>query len=786
MPPETTTPITHPNLRTLIIDNYDSYTFNLYQYCFPVALPAADSRVPVVIRNDQFSWFYVEQHLLPHFDCIVISPGPGRPERPDDFGICEQVLQYASHIPILGVCLGHQGMASVFGGSVIQAPEPVHGRLSPVHYIDRPDKAGSTQLFDSLPNPFQAVRYHSLVVAADDLPPCLRVTATTTEASGDCIIQALEHVDRPMWGVQFHPESICTEGGQQIIHNFLRMAAEFHTKVPILILHTQPYPFHVHSISIISTPLPSPVPTTSRFETVVLKLDGPYIDAVRVFDAFYKEEEVAFWLDSAKVDKEKSRFSYMGSMSSSMSFSVKYESPTRHVSISHPQSASHPLIPQSETLRQDDTFFGWMSRTLDTFGMNSVPVVPYSQQFEIPFPFHCGMVGYFGYEMKAEAMASRRGASHRQTHFDVLGAEDTPDAAFMLADRVLVFDHIERQMYIMGLRDTAWESDTCREWIEETARRMTELQLREKQIEATIRPMATDTTYTLRPLNPRTSYINNIHSSLAHIRSGESYELCLTTQLVSPLPPSTSQTHIYNTYLHMRTRNPAPYAAFLRWDSSLTLTSSSPELFLSLSSTGHVSMKPIKGTLPVATTQTHPSLSLPALASLNASLVTQLSTDEKTRAENLMIVDLIRHDLNGVCVGGSVAVQKLMQVESYATVHQLVTTCGGQVAVGSVDVLKECFPPGSMTGAPKLRSLHLLESLESTINKPIPRGPYAGTLGYFSLTGPTSFSVIIRTAVFTPHQVRIGAGGAIVMMSDPDEEWDEVGVKAGSVWPRYV
>ncbi|KAJ2400983.1 para-aminobenzoate synthase, (PABA) [Coemansia sp. RSA 2530] len=160
-----------------------------------------------------------------------------------------------------------------------------------------------------------------------------------------------------------------------------------------------------------------------------------------------------------------------------------------------------------------------------------------------------------------------------------------------------------------------------------------------------------------------------------------------------------------------------------------------------------------------------------------------LQNDVKERAENLMIVDLIRHDLNWIAHNANVRVPSLMAIESYATVHQMVTTVQAQLraSVGDVGALAHCFPPGSMTGAPKLRTMRLLEELEAGND----RGVYSGCLGYFSAHGQSDWSVVIRTAVVDRDGARlsVGAGGALTILSDAKGEWDEVETKLQSVLP---
>ena len=190
---------------TLLIDNYDSYTFNLFHLIGEV-----NEEEPVVVRNDEVTW---EQIVAMAPDNIVISPGPGRPEHPRDAGVSLEVLRRAG-VPVLGVCLGHQELAYAAGGTIEHAPEAMHGRLSPIRH----DGKG---LFAGLPQGFLAVRYHSLVVGT--VPPELRVTAWTP----DGVIMGLEHRARPLFGVQFHPESIASENGHALLQNFLNITRDF-------------------------------------------------------------------------------------------------------------------------------------------------------------------------------------------------------------------------------------------------------------------------------------------------------------------------------------------------------------------------------------------------------------------------------------------------------------------------------------------------------------------------------------------------------------------------------
>jgi para-aminobenzoate synthetase len=666
-------------MRTLLIDNYDSFTFNLFHL-----LGEVNGEEPIVMRNDELPW--EELAGLP-VDNIVISPGPGRPEHERDVGVSLEALQRAE-LPVLGVCLGHQALAHVTGGAIAHAPEVMHGRLSEIHHDGR-------GLFAGIPQGFAAVRYHSLAVGA--VPAALRVTAWTP----DDVVMGLEHESRPLWGVQFHPESISTEHGATLLRNFRDLTRAQGRPPARAPRRTDQAPGGVRI----------------RHRTL------SWCDPEATFVSLYGDREHAVWLDSARAEPGLARFSFMGAPDGPLGQVVRYDVATRALTVERAGAR--------EELRE--SILDYCQRELARLHATAP---------ELPFEFTCGFAGYLGYELKAECGGA---LVHRSP---------LPDAALVLCDRLIAFDHDERRVHLLALADETGLA-AAEAWLAAT----------ERELEGLATPAAPSApvpgALSFAAREGRGTYLANIAACLHEIVEGETYEVCLTTELHSDgrIDPLAA-------YRALRARNPAPHAALLRLG-DISVLSSSPERFLRVDRERIVESKPIKGTAPRAV---HPMEDAYRAAALRA--------DDKNRAENLMIVDLVRNDLGRVCALGTVAVPALMAVESYATVHQLVTTVRGRLRddATAIDAIRAAFPGGSMTGAPKLRTMEIIDRLEAG-----PRGVYSGALGFLSVNGTADLSIVIRTLVASPRGLQIGAGGAIVAASDPDAEHDEMVLKARAV-----
>ncbi|RKP25616.1 ADC synthase [Syncephalis pseudoplumigaleata] len=543
----------------------------------------------------------------------------------------------------------------------------------------------------------------------------------------------------------------------------------------------------------------------------------------RVFHTLFRHDDASVWLDSARENDRQSRFSLMGSCQSTTGFKVEYRLARKQIDLYRHTGTG--MQRQTDTLSATDTFWDWTSRLLGQFRdvplafMDGASGCCDSDEASRPvFDFATGLVGYFGYEMKEEALPGYERPA------GMLAREDGPDAAFLFLDRFVSIDYATGTTWLVGLvcHDAAAGATTVpphtsaasmplphvgmsmeayRQWIEETARQLAQTC---SSSSALVSSSSLASPHAEVVADTCDAYIRKIERAQSLIRDGESYELCLTTQVTGQLPRPLAHCAddtarpwtTLDFYRQLRHDNPAPYAAYLNLGSALCIASASPERFLRVSREGIVQMRPIKGTLKrqrtcccgrgcVATGDetTGRPIDPPCARERDAALAHALSIDTKERGENLMIVDLIRNDLARICPPHTVRVPQLMTVETYETVHQMVTTVEGRLkdTVDAVKALQCCFPPGSMTGAPKLRSVQLLEQLEDHR----PRGIYSGCLGYLSINGSADFNVVIRTVVMRDGQaITIGAGGAITILSDPMEEWREAITKADAVLPR--
>ncbi|KAB2063554.1 hypothetical protein ES319_A10G223800v1 [Gossypium barbadense] len=791
---------------------------------------------PVVVRNDELTWKDIYRLLYEDgaFDNIVISPGPGSPTCPADIGVCRQLLLECWDIPILGVCLGHQALGYAHDAQIIHASEPIHGRLSEIEH-------NGCNLFANIPSGrnsrFKVVRYHSLVIDAESLPKDLIPIAWTAsddtlsfletqkfdaipdayeserqKANFDSfsakngsywghvngtksrkVVMGIRHATWPHYGVQFHPESVATTYGRQIFKNFREITKDYwlqtsssfssdrniHYTASMQVPHATGLFGAVHRQSVKKADfrVNGEACSSGQFMRGANQRNLGFFDMVNILppslgakflrlkwrkfghlasevggarniftELFGKNKaENTFWLDSSSTEKGRARFSFMGGKGGDLwkqlTFRLSEESDTAG------ERGVHLLIEDNKGFTcskiLEEGFFEYLNKEL-------LSLYHEEKDYEgLPFDFYGGFIGYIGYNLKVECGAASN--AHKST---------TPDACFFFADNLVVIDHHTNDVYVLSLQEG---NTTKTQWLDDTEKKLVSLKgSATRQLHERISKPVANSPREAGFLSEKSQkqYVSDVEKCLEYIKDGESYELCLTTQFrkfigeVDPL----------RLYLHLREKNPAPYASWLNFSKeNLCICSSSPERFLRLDRNGILEAKPIKGTIARGTTPEK-----------DERLKLQLQYSEKDQAENLMIVDLLRNDLGRVCEPGTVHVPHLMEVESYATVHTMVSTIRGkkQPNVSAVDCVKAAFPGGSMTGAPKLRSMELLDSIESCS-----RGIYSGSIGFFSYNQTFDLNIVIRTVVIHENEATIGAGGAIVALSDPEKEYEEMVLK---------
>jgi para-aminobenzoate synthetase len=465
---------------------------------------------------------------------------------------------------------------------------------------------------------------------------------------------------------------------------------------------------------------------TSVLRIVSKRIDA-LVDAEKLFAKCFADSDNAFWLDSSAIIDGYSRFSFMGNDSGPLAQSLRYRL----------QAGELILREGCAEVTRRESIFDYMRSKLSSLQLAS----------NLPFEFCGGFVGYLGYEMKAECGGS---AYHRS---------ELPDAMFIFVDRFVAIDHKAEQAWVVCLIEDVEQDAAATAWIETLVDAINDARdVLTPDPANRSELLAGAETIGKRFLSERREYIDQIKHCKSFIQDGESYEICLTNQI-----DVDGNVDCWQVYRKLRKINPAPYSAYLKLG-QVRVMSSSPERFLRIDRERTIEAKPIKGTIARGGTPEQ-----------DAALRRQLQESEKDSAENLMIVDLLRNDIGMVAKQNSVHVPKLRDIESFATVHQMVSTIRGELNddVSAVDAVRAAFPGGSMTGAPKLRTMEIIDQLEKRA-----RGIYSGAIGYFSLNGAVDLNIVIRTLIYTEGKVSLGCGGAITWLSSPENEWDEIVLKA--------
>jgi para-aminobenzoate synthetase component 1 len=484
-------------------------------------------------------------------------------------------------------------------------------------------------------------------------------------------------------------------------------------------------------------------------------------DWLRVVEGLHAESGF-WWLDSALPDARLGRYSFAGAnpylwlhaRGAEVEIDVQREvrpglARGFHRIEADPIECARSLLPRTDSLI-------YSTRPRARFGSSGWhEAAGLSAGLELPFL--SGAVGFFGYELAASI--------EPQLRFENADVLAMPDLSLAYVDHVLAYDHESELLWIVGLGFGDGRSGSesgpresavarSRNGVDELSGRIERLLSEGRPPQPTEdQPRAGDRTLPLVSTADASGYAKAVDTILEEIGAGNVYQANFSQRITVE-----AEIDPWQIYRALRRHNPAPFGGYLRLPDAAVL-SSSPERFLQMGASRQIESRPIKGTRPRGDDELE-----------DARLEAELASSEKDRAENLMIVDLVRNDLGRVCTPSSIAVPELMKIEAYAAVFQMVSTVTGTLATGrdAFDLVRATFPPGSMTGAPKLASISLLESLES-----VRRGVYAGALGYLDLRGGLDLSVVIRTIIWKDGQAHLHVGGGVVADSSPEAEYLE-------------
>jgi para-aminobenzoate synthetase len=699
----------------------------------------------------------------------------------------------------------------------------ISGETTDISGIISRVSSNKSDIFEDIED-FEATSYHSLhVVLSQHLANGDKIigngTASTnikplawdySDDKNGTVLMAARHQRLPFWGVQYHPESICTtQGGKHIVKDWWRLAKRWidsHNRTTKLGDIPQP------SKSVVSednrqTSANLAALHLNNFKTMgALKskstvtwreFKAPNPDIIHICETFQIPNNEALVLQSGRlangqpVNPELGRYSIIGLIDDA-SLRLQYSVLERTL-ILRGKSTPHDL-----TMRQLKE-----SRVPDLWAyLQGFMQALKCESGSASSPFWGGLMGYISYEAGLQSISV---PVRRTMESEASRLTKKPDVHFAYVARSIVIDHVSG----MGWIQTTLPDDE--KFLETTLIQITSsMQSNGKhngspiingacRAKATHKSQAGELKLHSVRYPKKSDYLKQIQMCDVFIRKGDSYELCLTGQSKLLIQHGNQVAPGWSLFRRLSESNPSTFSAYMRLsssDDSVTIVGSSPERFLSWNRLGDCQFRPIKGTVKKS-------------RNVGLAEATKILGSSKEQAENLMITDLIRHDLHGIAGAGHVHVSKLMQIEEYATVFQLVSVIEGDLRprnprrrysdferkkpkLHGIDVLAASLPPGSMTGAPKKRSCEILLEIEE--HKP--RGIYSGVIGYLDVGGGGDFSVVIRTAYkwdsefkassgcssnLDPQEWTIGAGGAITAQSNPDDEYQEMLVKLNSV-----
>ena len=797
--------------RILFVDAYDSFSNNI------IALLEAECGAKMTRVFVDASIPDLEDFVSP-FSAIVCGPGPGHPSRLQDVGLFKRIWALSDEKirPVLGFCLGFQSLAYEFGASVVRLPRPRHGIKTLV-------TSRSTSIFDGLAT-FSAVQYHSLhadlgyehpLSTSEDLwipsrqcsqlQPLAWDLRSTNEvdlcfhANPSSILMAVKHVTKPFYGIQFHPESICSDAtAKKVVANWWQDVLSQSPKLPLEeIKVSQKNEWHKieilkgsvnssprarsESTGSISSERSSAATSVSMQEktrltphSTTLPLANLTVPSICEALRLPKDESII-------LDSEMRQLPQLGEASIIGIISPDTKRIQFSVGGTNVTIKSGTATERVDLGKHDGSIFSFLKTYMGSFEM----------QAGDDRVFNGGLMGYVSYEACLETIGIHASSQN-----------DRPDLCFAFVKRSLVIDHKHRLLHIQELLDNRLGNSES-SWVSEVSLVFGHL-IEESGSQTAMSGLPLSTKILAGALPKESEYKYKIKQCKELIGAGESYELCLTDQTSITLQDTLPVWAMYKT---LRRLNPANFGAFVRLG-PLTLLSTSPERFMTWSrfeqrssvtdrkdrlnsvQSATCQFRPMKGT--VRKRQEMPDGSIHCISRKEAGAILAAP---KEKAENLMILDLIRHDLHGVC--RDVSVPGLMVLEDYESVYQLVSVIEGRLekpfslgpfdGPSGIDCLAASLPPGSMTGAPKKRSCQLLQEIEKK-----PRSIYSGILGYIDVRGGGDFSVLIRSMYKWDDECdadsarwNIGAGGAVTTLSTEEGEWEEMLTKLQSTFRLF-
>lgn len=801
------------------MDAYDSFSNNIVSQversldADVVSIRIDDPTFFCAGNNDKNSTFV---KYLKAFDGVIAGPGPGWANNERDVGLMQELWKLGDEnlVPVMGICLGFQSLTLAFGAETERLVEPRHGLVAEILHKGKSIFTGVDQLLATqyhslqanIGHPIQtkrAVSYPGELWESTEKCPELEPLAWDFDnRKNGAVLMAVKHISKPFYGVQFHPESICTNNeGTRIIQNWwaeaiawnrrrrIDTSAPITTSTPVMKKESNcdastlaRLIAHGDGKSLLDLP-PEIVHCATTGSGRLTVADVCELFHIPQNEAIVLESGLQQNLLPLKVGT--GRYSIIGMIIPDETLRLHYYTTTRIMKLVDGNDRVH-----WEAVIGDP--WSYLKSITQYLNPSEKPKGPTFA------PFWGGFMGYVSYEAGLDTINVE---SDRKAGY--------PDVCFAYITRSIVFDHQVKKVYVQSIRgrdDSDWVNDSLEKIYEAVGQKS-----RESTPHHTPMPKAnpfekhSDLNDYLTPCRRnvanRTEYCKAVAACQEFIADGQSYEICLTSQNEirtqrPDLSPTENNALSWKLYKSLTRRNPAPFSAYLRLH-NLHVLSSSPERYISWDRNQIAQCRPIKGTVQKRDVARHED----AIAILSSP---------KERAENLMIVDLVRHQLHSVYGSGNVNVSQLMEVEEYETLWQLVSVVDA-VPAGShkprtpneweepadyvsgktlhtdtnslgFDAFVQSLPPGSMTGAPKKRSCELLQEIENHE----PRGIYAGVLGYLDVGGGGDFSVVIRTAVkvddteadASNHDVwKIGAGGAVTSQSTPEGEFEEMNGK---------